>query len=109
MPGVTEIYICQPGQALKEGELVISHDITTRQQAEIDAAYRCRLDKSIARIIYYAVRPDGDFRTLYSYENPKARSPKSRPSLVAGTRAGPTRKRRPPPPTGVIKRLRTLF
>ncbi len=109
MSTVTEIYICQPGQALKEGELVISHDVTDRKQAQGDAVARCRFDKGIARIIYYAIREDGDFRTIYSYENPNAKAPMARRPLVADVDFGPARKfRRAPAPT-LFGRLRALF
>lgn len=109
MSGTTEIYICQPGQALKEGQLVISHDVTTREDAQTDAATRCRLDKSIARITYYAIRPDGDFRTLFSYENPNARAPRAQRPLIPDSRLSPPRgfQRRPKPT--FLGRLRALF
>ncbi len=110
MSGVTEIYICQPGQPLKEGELVMSSDVQTREQAQRDAKSRCHLDRSIARIVYYAIRPDGDFRAIYSYENPNTRSPKAARPLVADVSFGPAPKfrRRQPPPT-LFGRLRALF
>lgn len=109
MSVVTEIYICQPGQALKEGELVISHDVTKREHAQADAVARCRLDRSIARIIYYAIREDGDFRTIYSYENPDAKASRTRLPLVADVTFAPARKfRRAPAPT-LFGRLRALF
>lgn len=110
MSGVTEIYICEPGQKLKEGELVISHDVETREQAQIDAKTRCHFDRSIARIVYYAIRPDGEFKTIYSYENPNARAQKSPRPLVADIGFAPPLKfrRRQPPPT-LFGRLRALF
>jgi len=109
MMGTTEIYICQPGQTLKQGQLVISHDVATREDAQADATTRCRLDKSIARIIYYAIRPDGDFRTLYSYENPNATAPRTQRPLVAGTRFSPPGKSRRRPKPTFFGRLRALF
>jgi len=109
MSNVTEIYICQPGQALKEGQLVISHDVTTRDEAQADAAWRCRLDRGIARVVYYAIRPDGDFRTLYTYENPRAPAPRAAAPLVADLRLGPARKPRNAPKPTVLGRLRALF
>lgn len=110
MPGVTEIYICQPGQALKEGELVMSNDVSTREEAQADAKSRCYLDRSIARIVYYAIRADGDFRTIYSYENPNVRNPKVARPLVADVSFGPARKfRRSQPAPTLFGRLRALF
>lgn len=109
MSDVTEIYICQPGQALKDGQLVISHDVTTREQAFADAVTRCHLDKGIARIIYYAIRPDGDFRTIFSYENPGAKAGLKRRPLTADVSFAPSaRFRRQPRPT-MLGRLRALF
>jgi len=109
MAGVTEIYICQPGQSLKDGQLVISHDVTTREQAFADAVTRCHLDAGIARIIYYAIRPDGDFRTIFSYENPGAKSGLKRRPLTADVSFAPATKfRRRPKPT-LMGRMRALF
>jgi len=110
MSGITEIYICQQGQALKQGELVVSHDVTTREQAQADAAARCRIDRKIARIVYYAIQDDGGFRSLYSHDNTAARAPKSPRPLVADVKYGPAAKfrgRRPRPT--FFGRFRALF
>ena len=71
MAGATEIYICKPGQAIKEGRVEYS-SIETRAEAEADAARRVRIDPTIAKIAYYAVKEDGGFRSLYSFDNPHA-------------------------------------
>jgi hypothetical protein len=80
MSGATEIYICQPGQALKEGRVEYG-TMDTKDEAASDAERRCRQDPSIARIAYYAVTEDGNFRNLFVYENPNAGKPKPRRAL----------------------------
>ena len=84
---VTEIYVCKEGQALKEGKLEMSHDITHRDDAEADAIRRCTIDRSIHNVAYHAISESGDFRVLFTYTNPNPVS------------AGPkTRKASSPPP-----------
>jgi hypothetical protein len=81
MPGATEIYICYPGQAIRDGKVEYS-GLETRDEAEADAASRVRNDPTIAKIAYYAVKEDGSFRSLYSFENPHAaKVPKRRSAL----------------------------
>ena len=81
MSGATEIYICKPGQAIKEGKVEYS-SLETRGEAEADAARRVRNDPTIAKIFYYAVKEDGGFRTLYSFDNPHAaKAPKRRSAM----------------------------
>ena len=81
MPGATEIYICQPGQAIKEGKVEYS-SIETRAEAEIDAIQRVRADPGIAKLAYYAVKDDGGFKSLYSFDNPRAgNAPEKRSAL----------------------------
>lgn len=81
MPGATEIYTCQPGQAIKEGKVDYS-SLETRGEAEADAARRVKSDPTIAKIAYYAVTEDGDFKVLYTFDNPHAaKAPKPRPAL----------------------------
>lgn len=90
MPDVVEIYICKPGQALKDGRLVVSNDIYDRDAAKADAAMRCKVDPTIARIAYYTVNDAGDFRVFHSYNNPNVQAAK--PKTVART----ARKKRKP-------------
>lgn len=71
MPGATEIYICKPGQAVEDGKVEYS-SIATRAEAEADAARRVSADPTIGKIAYYAVKDDGRFRSLYSFDNPRA-------------------------------------
>ncbi len=72
MSGVTEIYICKNGQALKEGKLELSHSIEDRDAAEADALRRCKIDGAIERIAYYVVSESGSFRNIFTYTNPNA-------------------------------------
>ena len=70
MPGATEIYICKPGQAIEDGKVEYS-SIATRAEAEADAARRVAADPTIGKIAYYAIKDDGGFRSLYSFDNPR--------------------------------------
>ena len=72
MPDVVEIYICKPGQELKEGQLVVSNDIDTRDDARADAEGRCAGKPGVARVAYYAISDNGDFKSFFSYTNPNA-------------------------------------
>ncbi len=95
MSGTTEIYICKPGQAIREGKVEYS-SIETRGEAEADAARRVGKDPTIANITYYAVKEDGDFRSLYRFDNPQAASAPVRPISGAKSRkaTGPMRSSR---------------
>ena len=111
MPGATEIYICRPGQAIKEGKVEYS-DIATRADAEVDAIRRVRDDPSIAKIAYYRIKDDGGFRTLYSYDNPHATAVPERRSALDDLEAPPdpsiahySAKRQP----SLLKRFRALL
>jgi hypothetical protein len=77
---VTEIYMCKEGQALKEGKLEMSHDITHRDDAQADAIRRCGIDRSIHKVAYYTISESGDFRVLFTYtnRNPVSAKPKTR-------------------------------
>jgi len=81
MAGATEIYICQPGQTIKEGKVEYS-SIETRDEAEADAAQRVRKDPTIAKLAYYAVKDDGGFKSLYSFDNPRAGSAPTKRSAL---------------------------
>ena len=70
--GVTEIYMCKEGQELREGELEISHSITTKEQAEPDAIARCRKNPGLRKVAYYAISESGSFKNFYTYANPNA-------------------------------------
>lgn len=75
MAGVTEIYICGPGQALNDGKLEYSSTVTDRPEAEADAARRMAGDHTIAKIAYYEVDEAGNFRNFYTYTNPHGGKP----------------------------------
>ncbi len=100
MSGVTEIYICRPGQALKEGRMEYG-SMETRAEAEADAAQRLRLNPGIAKIAYYAVSDNGDFRCIYSRNNPQAPAPEPR-------RPARPRKAKPRKPS-LLRRIRAVF
>ncbi|MEO5336600.1 MAG: hypothetical protein H7841_06885 [Magnetospirillum sp. WYHS-4] len=67
----TEIYICRPGQSLKEGKLEYSDSIADKDAAEADAKARCRRDKTIQKVAYYALGDSGTFRCFYTFANPE--------------------------------------
>jgi hypothetical protein len=110
MSDATEIYICKPGQAIKEGRMEFSSAITTAGQAEADALQKCAGDPSVGKVVYYAVSEDGSFKTLFSYDNPQAGKPKRRPA-TANSRdpytSGKGTKRRQK--QSLMDRLRTVF
>ena len=96
MSDVVEIYICMPGQALKEGRVEVSHSIPDKHAAESDALSRIKINPKIHKIAYYRINDAGDFRIFYSYTNkdvapdkPKA-SPKTR---------SPSKPKKAPKPT----------
>lgn len=92
----TEIYICAPGQKLEDGKMVVSDTVTTKADAQVDAERRCKSDSGIARIVYYAVQPSGDFKSFFSYKNPKVAASGKTPNAKDFTfkAKGPTRKKR---------------
>jgi len=105
MSGATEIYICKPGQAIKDGQVEYS-SIETRGEAEADAARRVRKDPTIAKIAYYAVKENGDFRSLYSFDNPHAaKAPKRRSAMDEPDTPRRVATRR----TSLFKRIRAVF
>jgi hypothetical protein len=105
MPGATEIYICWPGQAIKDGKVEYG-SIATRGEAEADAARRVRIDSTIAKIAYYAVKEDGGFRTLYSFDNPHAAKTPERRSAMDDLNAPSLGVRQR---TSLFKRIRAVF
>jgi|GEM_PF-429744 len=68
----TEIYLCKAGQSIKQGRMEVSDSITTKAEAEKDAKARCSDDSSLAKIVYYAISDDGDFKAILTYNNPDA-------------------------------------
>jgi len=105
MPGATEIYICRPGQAIRDGKVEYS-SVETRGEAEADAARRVRADPGIAKIAYYAVSEDGGFRSIYSFDNPRAgKAPMPRTVVDEPKASRRTVIRRP----SLFRRLRAVF
>jgi hypothetical protein len=97
----TEIYICKPGQALKEGRVEYS-DIDNRAEAEADAKRRCDGDPTIAKIAYYAVTPDGDFRCIYTHQGSATEAPAQKPNPAAKRKKV---KKKKPQKKGFLQRL----
>jgi hypothetical protein len=101
----TEIYSCKDGQALKEGKLDYSSDISTKEQAEADAKRRCTRDPTLKKVAYYGVTADGDFKVFYSYTNPHCKPAGSKPAGGAPPKPA-ARKKAPPPKQGLLARLK---
>lgn len=105
MASATEIYICYPGQAIRDGKVEYS-GIESRVEAEADAARRVRDDPTIAKIAYYAVKEDGGFKSLYSFDNPNAGKVPERRSALDDLNApseGVPRKK------SLFQRIRAIF
>ncbi|MBT4748351.1 MAG: hypothetical protein HOO19_03415 [Rhodospirillaceae bacterium] len=86
MPDVVEIYMCKAGEKLEDGKLAVSNDIYDKEAAKTDAIKRCKISPSLARIAYYAINDNGDFKPYYSYNNPKVEEPKSKQASNEGLR-----------------------
>ena len=100
-----EIYLVKPGQAITDGTLVYSSDITSRRDAREDAEYRLKLNPDLEKIVYYTVSETGSFKTLYSHENPN--SPKSPPRRSRSGGGGDIPKfRQMPEPKGFWAKLK---
>ena len=106
MPDVVEIYICKPGQELKQGQLVVSNDIETREDAEADAKSRCAGNRGIERIAYYEIKDDGDFRSFFSYKNPNA---EAAPGASSATGAKKKKRKKPPAKMKLGARIKDFF
>lgn len=104
MTEITEIYSVRGDQEIRQGKLDYSETIDHRDAAEPDARRRCAADPTIRKVVYYRVREDGTFRTLYAYDNPNAgirRQPR-------GSYADPQPRGRRTPATrkkGLVERL----
>ncbi|MBT3991760.1 MAG: hypothetical protein HON14_13250 [Rhodospirillaceae bacterium] len=81
MPDVVEIYLCKAGQKLEDGRMIMSNDIIDKEAAKADAVNRVKISPSLARIAYYAISSNGDFKPYYSYTNPNVDNavPKTKP------------------------------
>jgi hypothetical protein len=107
--GVTEIYSCRPGQKLKEGRLDYSSDITCKEEAEVDALRRVKLDPGLAKVAYYQVTEDGRFRVIHSYTNPNPSAAKpARAGMGTGPRR-PTAAKPVPKPKTFLQKIGAIF
>ncbi len=104
MSGATEIYICRPGQAIKDGRVEYGA-IETRDEAQSDAEERLRIDPSIGKIAYYAVSANGDFRCILTRTNPNARAPE--PKRAATPPRPPPKPK--PPRRSLLRRILSLL
>lgn len=96
MPDVVEIYVCKAGQKLEEGRLVVSNDITSKEDARSDALSRCSSDPTVAKVAYYAISEDGDFKAYFSYTNPDVSTAQPAAPAASGKRKSSAAKRNPP-------------
>jgi hypothetical protein len=107
MSGATEIYICQPGQALNEGRVEYG-TMESRDDAASDAERRCKFDPTIAKIAYYTVTGSGKFHSIYTHENPNAAKPvPARKRRGVTTKASSRRAR--PVKRSLIDKIRMVF
>jgi len=111
MSGATEIYICEPGQPVEQGRIEYSAKIRSRYDAEKDALDRCAADPSIGKIVYYAVSEDGDFKSILTYDNPRARKVKKHcvPAGAVSRNTVKKGRRKQQKNPGLIDRLRRVF
>ncbi|CCQ72072.1 hypothetical protein [Magnetospira sp. QH-2] len=102
-----EIYICKPGQPLKEGRMEMNHDVTCKEEAISDAERRIKMSPSIGKIAYYLLSDSGSFRCIYTHNNEaaaKAAPPKRR---SGGGPSGPVRvKKKKKKPKGLLAKLK---
>lgn len=96
MSDTTEIYLCKAGQTLEQGRVEYSETITTKAAAEADAAARCSRDNTLAKVAYYMVADDGEFRAIYTHANPNAIG---LGDAKSGKRAQVKKKKKAPKPT----------
>lgn len=94
MPDVVEIYLCKAGQKLEDGRLVMSNDISDKEAAKADALSRSKISPSLARIVYYAISSNGDFKPYYSYTNPNVANALPKTTRLP-KRNKPKRKKKP--------------
>ena len=107
MSGSTEIYICQPGQALTDGRVEYG-TMTTKAEAEDDASDRMRWDPSIGKIAYYAIHPNGDFKCIHTKRNPNFSDTKRKPPSGVAARTRKPRRAKPAKQS-LLRRMLNLF
>ena len=74
MPDSVEIYMALPGQKLEDGQMTVSGDIDTREDAKYDAEQRCAQNPNFEKVVYYVTSDSGDFKTFFSYTNPNVQA-----------------------------------
>lgn len=108
-PMTVEIYLCKAGQALKEGRMMTADGIDSKADAEADAVAQIKRDPSLAKIAYYKISANGDFKLFFTYTNPKAGkagAPKPKGAAGERPRGAPVRK---PAPMGLWAKVKMLF
>ena len=111
MSDVIEIYSARSDQNIRDGELNVSYTIQTKFEAETDAIERCRNDKTIQKVAYYKVSPDGSFKMLHSYTNPDALTmvgntkPRLKPDVLPRTSGKKPVQRKTKKKAGLMGRL----
>ena len=91
MPDSVEIYMALPGQKLEDGQMAMSSDIDTRDDAKYDAEQRVAKNPALEKVVYYVTSDSGDFRTFFSYTNPNPTAPK--PVNASGGGGGAKKKK----------------
>lgn len=112
MPEITEIYSVRGEANIRDGALEYSEAISDRNAAEADAQARCNRDPSIRKVVYYRVSDEGSFRTLFSYDNPRAATPgvrKPRRQMADTLPRGTVRRPKAKKKAGLIDRLMSVL
>jgi hypothetical protein len=78
-------------------------------EANGDAVRRFTADPKIAKIAYYKVNDDGDFKILCTKENVNVKKSSGRGLNDSGARTHPDRKRREVQKKGLLGRLKAAF
>lgn len=95
MADTTEIYLCRKDQSLQQGRVEYSDSISNKAEAQADAIQRCKRDNKLAKIAYYAVNQEGDFKVILTYSNPNI-DEKPKPKKV---------KKKKVPKPGLVRRV----
>ncbi|MCF8482138.1 MAG: hypothetical protein K9H25_17070 [Rhodospirillum sp.] len=101
----TEIYLCKPGQAMKEGQLVHA-DIADREDAKSDAERRLATNPGLAKIAYYHVKEDGTFRMIHSQTNSNVKVPAKATAAAVPPRRVQAKAKPKPKPKGIWAKFR---
>ncbi|GAB6052216.1 hypothetical protein JCM17960_10360 [Magnetospira thiophila] len=102
-----EIYICKPGQALKEGRMEMNADISSKEEAISDAERRVKMSPGIAKIAYYLLSDSGSFRCIYTHTNDAPATSKPPRRHGGGGPSGPVKvAAKKKKPKGLIGKLK---